>query len=157
MANYYGMTRSNYFRVTDPERLKKIIAATCMDEDSLELWSCESENGPLYAFGGYGSICGLMPSFDHKAEDGPDNEKSGPEDDENEPDFDAFEEELRKIVAPDDAIIITEIGYEKLRYLTAYSIVITAKHSECVDLRESCIDTAQRLLGNPNWDTRMEY
>lgn len=155
MANYYGMTRSNYFRVTDPDRLRKIIAATSTDEDSLELWTREDENGPQYAFGCYSSIIGLRASFDQDENDRSENDDDDPYYDD--PDFDAFAEELRKIVAPDDAIIITEIGYEKLRYLNAYSVVITAKSTECVELRESCIDTAQRLLGNPNWDTRMEY
>lgn len=150
MANYYGMTRSNYFRVTDPERLEKIIAATCMDEDSLELWTRESENGPLYAFGGYGSIYGLKPSFNHETDD-------GSEDDNNDPDFDIFEAELQRIVAPNDAIIITEIGYEKLRYLTAYSIIITAKDSDCAELRDDSIRIAQKLLGNRDWITQMEY
>lgn len=39
MANYIGFTRSNYFRVTDPDTLKKIIKAIMVDR---EKWNGES-------------------------------------------------------------------------------------------------------------------
>ena len=144
MANYISFTRSNYFRVTDPEAFKKIINRVITDEDSLELWE-RTENGmTYYAFGAYSSICGLR----HEAEDA---------DNDGEFEVEAVYEALSKIVAPDDAIIITEIGYEKLRYLTAYAVVITREKTELVELRETSIDVACSLLGNPNFDTRMEY
>ena len=114
------------------------------DEDSLELWE-RTENGmTYYAFGAYSSICGLR----HEAEDA---------DNDGEFEVEAVYEALSKVVAPDDAIIITEIGYEKLRYLTAYVVVITREKTELVELREASIDVACILLGNPNFDTRMEY
>ena len=144
MANYISFTRSNYFRVTDPEAFKKIINRVITDEDSLELWE-RTENGTTYyGFGAYSSICGLQ----HEAED---------VDNDGEFEVEAVYEALSKIVAPDDAIIITEIGYEKLRYLTAYAVVITREKTELVELRETSIDVACSLLGNPNFDTRMEY
>ena len=144
MANYISFTRSNYFRVTDPEAFKKIINRVITDEDSLELWE-RTENGmTYYAFGAYSSICGLR----HEAEDA---------DNDGEFEVEAVYEALSKVVAPDDAIIITEIGYEKLRYLTAYAVVITREKTELVELREASIDVACSLLGNPNFDTRMEY
>ena len=144
MANYISFTRSNYFRVTDPEAFKKIINRVITDEDSLELWE-RTENGTTYyGFGAYSSICGLQ----HEAED---------VDNDGEFEVEAVYEALSKIVAPDDAIIITEIGYEKLRYLTAYAVVITREKTELVELREVSIDVACSLLGNPNFDTRMEY
>lgn len=144
MANYISFTRSNYFRVTDPEAFKKIINCVITDEDSLELWE-RTENGmTYYAFGAYSSICGLR----HEAEDA---------DNDGEFEAEAVYEALSKVVAPDDAIIITEIGYEKLRYLTAYAVVITREKTKLVELRETSIDVACSLLGNPNFDTRMEY
>lgn len=144
MANYISFTRSNYFRVTDPEAFKKIINRVITDEDSLELWE-RTENGTTYyGFGAYSSICGLR----HEAED---------VDNDGEFEVEAVYEALSKVVAPDDAIIITEIGYEKLRYLTAYAMVITREKTELVELREASIDAACSLLGNPNFDTRMEY
>ena len=144
MANYISFTRSNYFRVTDPEAFKKIINRVITDEDSLELWE-RTENGTTYhAFGAYSSICGLR----HEAEDS---------DNDDEFEVVAVYDALAKVIAPDDAIIITEIGYEKLRYLTAYAVVITREKTELVELREISIDVACSLLGNPNFDTRMEY
>lgn len=144
MANYISFTRSNYFRVTDPEAFKKIINRVITDEDSLELWE-RTENGTTYyGFGAYSSICGLR----HEAEDVDNDGKF---------EVEAVYEALSKVVAPDDAIIITEIGYEKLRYLTAYAMVITREKTELVELREASIDAACSLLGNPNFDTRMEY
>ena len=144
MANYISFTRSNYFRVTDPEAFKKIINRVITDEDSLELWE-RTENGmTYYAFGAYSSICGLR----HEAEDA---------DNDDEFEVEAVYDALAKVIAPDDAIIITEIGYEKLRYLTAYAVVITREKTELVELRETSIDVACSLLGNPNFDTRMEY
>ena len=144
MANYISFTRSNYFRVTDPEAFKKIISCIITDEDSLELWE-RTENGTTYyGFGAYSSICGLR----HEA---------GDIDNDDEFEIEAVYEALTKVVAPDDAIIITEIGYEKLRYLVAYAVVITREKTELVELREASIDAACSLLGNPNFDTRMEY
>ena len=61
---------------------------------------------PYYGFGAYSSICGLR----HEAEDA---------DNGDEFEVEAVYEALSKVVAPDDAIIITEIGYEKLRYIVA--------------------------------------
>ena len=140
MANYVGFTRSNYFRVTDPEAFKKIMDAVITDEDGLELWE-RTENGIIcYGFGAYSAICGL---------------RSEDEDDEFE--AEAVYEALSEVVAPDDAIIITEIGYEKLRYLTAYAVIITRTAVEWVDLRSNALERARRLLGNPEFNPCMEY
>ena len=139
MANYIGFTRSNYFRVTDPEAFKKIINCVITDEDSLDLWE-RTENGMTY----YGSICGLR----HEAED---------VDDDDEFEADAVYEALSEVVAPDDAILITEIGYEKLRYLTAYAVVITRTEVEFVELRSAALETAQRMLRNPEYNPCMDY
>jgi len=143
MANYAGFTRSNYFRVTDPEAFKKVMDAVLTDEDSLELWE-RTENGmTYYAFGAYSSICGL------RSED--------EDDDGDEFEAEAVYEALTEVVAPDDAIIITEIGYEKLRYLTAYAVVVTRTEVEWVDLRSNALETARRLLRNPEFNPCMEY
>lgn len=144
MANYISFTRSNYFRVTDPEVFKKIINRVITDEDSLELWE-RTENGTTYyGFGAYSSICGLR----HEAED---------TDNDDEFEVEAVYDALAKVIAPDDAIIITEIGYEKLRYLTAYAVVITRTEVEFVELRSAALETAQRMLRDPEYDPCMDY
>ena len=144
MANYISFTRSNYFRVTDPEAFKKIINCVITDEDGLELWE-RTENGTTYyGFGAYSSICGLR----HEAEDADNNDEF---------EVEAVYEALSEVVASDDAIIITEIGYEKLRYLTAYAAIITRTEVEFVELRSDALDTAQRMLRNPEYNPRMDY
>lgn len=127
MANYMGFTRTNCFRVTDAERLKEIVDKIIWDEDGLGFFN--EENGE-FSFGAYGSICGLST----------DNED------------DAFESDvvyhaLQDIVASDSAIIITEIGYEKLRYLVGYAIVITKNGIEHVDIWDEADVKARDLLG----------
>lgn len=147
MANYYGKTRSNYFRVTDPERLSAIIGDTKTGEDDLELWNEELNNETWYAFGGYSTIIGLKPPCD----DGDDDEYD------DEPDFASFERALQEILHPEDAIIITEIGNEKLRYLTAYSIIITKDEIASVGLAEHAVQKAVDMLNNPEYRARMDY
>lgn len=147
MANYCGFTRTNYFRVTDAARLKAIVDHAVLSEDRLDLFTRQAGNETYYGFGCYDSISGLCPNWDSSEEPSDDEDAS----------FELFEAELQKIIAPGDAIIITEVGYEKLRYLVAYSCVITRDTVDCVDLRELSIDKAQELLRNPDWDTVSEY
>ena len=98
----------------------------------------------LNGFGAYSSICGLR----HEAEDS---------DNDDEFEVEAVYDALAKVIAPDDAIIITEIGYEKLRYLTAYAVVITRTEVEFVELRSAALETAQRMLRSPEYDPCMDY
>lgn len=149
MANYCGFTRTNYFRVTDAERLKKIIGSARLGEDTLELFERKTDDEVYYGFGCYDSIEGLCPNWERA------DEYDEPEDDE--PSFELFEAELRKILHPSDAIVITEVGYEKLRYLTAYSCIITVNGFATVSLKDASIQKTQELLCNPRWDTVMEY
>lgn len=144
MANYIGLTRSNYFRVTDSEALKRIIRSTVTDGDGLALWERTENGATCYGFGAYGSICGLRHAEEGDDEDG-------------ELDADTVYAALAGVVAPDDAIIITDIGCEKLRYLTACAVVVTRKGIYCVDLRSDALEAARRLLENPEYSTRMEY
>lgn len=64
---------------------------------------------------------------------------------------------LQEIVAPGDAIIITEVGYEKLRYLVGDAVVITRDAIEYINLRSAAMEAACTLLNNPQFDTQMEY
>lgn len=139
MANYEATTRTNYFRVTDSSRLEAILNNTASEAGAPELWTMEKDGETLYAFGVYALIDGLLC--------------------ENEDDcsYDLFIDELQKIVAPGDAIIITEIGHEKLRYISADAIIITADKVACVDLIETAFDEALKALGNPDYSTRMDY
>lgn len=64
MANYYCCTRTNYFSVTDPEKLKEIAGRILWDEGELSF--LEEEDG-RWSFGAYGSICGMRPQAARRA------------------------------------------------------------------------------------------
>ena len=144
MANYYGFTRTNHFSVTDPEKLTQIVNRIRWDEG--ELIFLAEEDG-RFCFGAYSAICGLVKPAEEA--------DSGCDDDEYEPE--SVYAALQEIVAPDDAIIITEVGFEKLRYLTAYAMVITRDGANCVELRGEALNKAQAMLHNPQYATKMEY
>lgn len=147
MANYYCCTRTNYFGVTDPEKLKEIVGRILWDEGNL---SFLAEADGRWGFGAYGSICGLRP-----AEPAPSN--GDDEEEDSEWDADAVYVALQEIVAPGDAVIITEVGYEKLRYLVGSAIIVTRDSIETVNLQLASLDAARKLLHNPAFNTRMEY
>lgn len=146
MATYNGFTRTNYFSVTDEDMLRDIVDRIVWDNDD----GFFEDRGGKFAFGSYGSICGLR-----KAES--ENDSDSDEDYDDEFEADAVYEALQSIMAPDDAIIITEIGYEKLRYLVGYAVVITSKAIETVELRTDAVNTARKLLNNPTFNPAMEY
>jgi hypothetical protein len=144
MANYNAFIRTNYFAVTDETEFRKIIASV-IAEDEVSVFEQPQPDGIMkFGFGLYGSIYGL-PTNDN------------PDDEDKDPEMDAFESALQNVLAPGDAILMTEIGYEKLRYLTAVCGVITKDAIQYVDLRDSALNLAKELLGDPNFQTQTEY
>lgn len=140
MANYYGTTRTNYFAVTDPDRFKEIMGNVVGAEDNVEVFEREIGGVLKYGFGCYTTICG------YEAED------------EDEPyDYDAFVEDLQEVLAPGDAIVITEIGSEKLRYLYAASQIITKDAIEAVDHYAAVGEKLCELMGDDGFCTTFDY
>lgn len=78
-------------------------------------------------------------------------------DEDEEPDYDAFINGLKEHVVDGDAIILMEVGNEKLRYVTGYATIITSKNVSFVDLTQLALETAREELGIQKWQTRMEY
>lgn len=157
MANYESCTRTNYFAVTDEEKLKNIVAHIKWGGGELDF--LDKENGK-WGFGGYGSISGLYFNDvkfndDDDCDDGYEEEDEWEEYDEWAPD--AVYKALQEVVSPDDAIIITEIGYENLRCLNAHSIIITRDSIDIIELRTSALSKACEMLNNPEYDTQMDY
>lgn len=147
MANYCAFSRTNYFRVTDEEKYKELFAGLTDDSgDGVEDFTKVDKNGvTLHGFGTYGSIEWHDPA-------------KSDEDDDYEDEFDTFLDRLKEILPDDDAMIMTEVGYEKLRYLTAYSIVVTKNNpTQSFDLGNIAVSRAKDLLGNREWHTEMEY
>lgn len=140
MANYCGVTRTNYFRVKDEEKYKELFSHLRGDEDDVQDFTeTDEENVVWHGFGTYGCL------------------EYVPDEDEEPADFDDFLKELQKVVAEDDAVIIMEAGHEKMRYVCGIGHVVTSKGIEYVSLKWDCIDKACEMLGNPNFMTQCEY
>lgn len=140
MANYYGTTRTNYFAVTDPERFKEIIGKVVGAEDNVKVFEREINGVQKYGFGCYTTINGYET------------------DDEDSPyDYDAFINDLQDVLAPGDAIVITEIGNEKLRYLHAASQFITKEAIAGIDHYAAVCEKLCGLMGDDGFCTTFDY
>lgn len=139
MANYYCTIRTNYFKVKDEQMFLDYMSEVCAD-DEIHLFEKEGKDGATYhGFGCYGYIYGCCKY------------------DDDDPDYDLFIDGLRCHVADDDAIIIFEAGYEKLRYVTGCATVITSKGVEFIDIEEVATKKAAELLGYKNYSTLCYY
>ena len=153
MADYYGKTRTNYFSVTDAEKFKEIMAS-CRATNEIEIFDEKQNDGSInYMFCSEGIIQGLA--------DGENNGDTDNEDDYDDEDmdynYDAFCESLQKILPDNDAIIITEVGSERKRYLIGSSTVITSKDFKCIDINREAVKLAAAMLNNPEYATKNYY
>ena len=139
MANYISAYRTNYFRVTDEDKYNELIKK--LSGEDFELFDKTAEDGTVYhGFGGYGGI-----AYD----------ANGTEDfDEY---IDDFLEDLRPIIPKDESVIFTEVGHEKLRYVTGYSTIVTHDGIECINLTDAAKDKAKEMLKKDDYTTTMEY
>lgn len=77
--------------------------------------------------------------------------------DEDDPDFTEFLYGIQKLLPDGEAMILMESGEEKLRYVTGYATVVTNKGIEYLNLTDLALKTAREMLGDPDFDTRLEY
>ena len=132
--------RTNYFRVTDIEKLKEFVAkAQGRDGEKVELFDETIDGETLY---GFGCMAPLQGYYDEEAE---------------EYSYDAFLDDLQTVVAPGDAVIIMEAGYEKLCYVYGSAIIVTSEKTESMDFTQLVLQKAAELLGDPDYHTKMEY
>ena len=71
--------------------------------------------------------------------------------------FDTFCEALQAILPDNDAAIITEVGSEKMRYLTAYSIIITRDDIKSININSEAVKLAANMLKNSEFTAQMDY
>ena len=72
--------------------------------------------------------------------------------------WDEMVENLRTVLPNDEAIILTVVGVSgDMQYVTAYSRIITTKTTAWVNLIECALVTTKELLGNPDYDTQIDY
>ena len=178
---HYGKTRTNYFSVTDENKFKEIIGM-CRGDGEVEIIS--NDKGK-FGFMCEGSILGFPEDIEENKDNfgchncghtwyaAQDSESDAtdfcPEcnsanveeieyyNDDVDYSYDKFCEALQTVLPDNEAIIITEIGSEKMRYLSGHSMVITNKQTKFVDLRAESLNAARVLLGLSNYNTPMEY
>lgn len=146
MANYYGITRTNYFSVKDPEEFEKLTAKIVDDEgEHAHMITKHCDGVEKYGFYTNGAMLGIEP-------EGID------EDDENYG-FDQYDVAMaiQKMLPKNDACIITEVGHEKARYLIGYAYVVTADDIKFISLENTAIQTACEMLCDDSWTTCNEY
>ena len=146
MANYCCAYRTNYFKVKDNEKFKEFM--THVYAEDLEVFHKKDENGnELYGFGGYGGISGYFNN-ENEYEDSDEAWDNA---------YDNLIDGLAKQVAENDAILLFEVGNEKLRYVVGSVAVITSKGYEYRDITNVGVEIAKQMLNNPNYDTRCAY
>ena len=159
MSMYQCATRTNYFQVNDEEKFRELMGHVVSAEDKVELFEKERDGVRYFAFGCYGSVEGVDEAeycraceFDY----GPDSDEFD-DDDYTENRDNVFITMLQKLVAENDAIIIIETGHEKLRYVTGIAEIITRGGYQYVDISNAAVEVAEKMLGNSEWSTKMEY
>lgn len=145
MANYYCAVRTNYFRVTDAEKFKKLMNDVIGYEDSVKVFEKEIDGQKHFGFGCYSSIGGIVKAADENEQDWP------------EPSYDDFVKMLQEVLHPDDAVIIFESGNEKLRYVVGNSHVITKNKCAYIDIMGISKAKARVLLKNPKYNPECCY
>lgn len=146
MANYCCAYRTNYFKVKDNEKFKEFM--THVYAEDLEIFHKKDENGnELYGFGGYGGISGYFNN-ENEYEDSDEAWDNA---------YDNLIDGLAKQVAENDAILLFEVGNEKLRYVVGSVAVITSKGYEYRDITNVGVEIARQMLNNSNYDTRCAY
>ena len=148
MSTYYGNTRTNYIHVKDEAAFREFMGKVKGDDEGIEIWTDHDKQGnPLFCFGLYGSIAGIpVPVLDEDGEDYGVTEN----------DYDAFIKGLQQHIADDDAVIIFEVGHQKLAYVGGDAQIITSKETQSIDLLTSACKAAAELLHNDQWTTKCE-
>lgn len=149
MANYNGVSRTNYFQVTDEERYAHLFKGITGSEDEVLSFDKETPDGTvLHGFGAYGGLL-WSPAKADGEEDWEDYDDTDS--------FDTFLTELQKILPDGEAFVLMETGHEKLRYLTGYFTVATNKDVRYGDLTTLAREQARTMLNDKDWRLNIEY
>lgn len=136
MANYYTKCISNFFAVTDVKVFKKICDRILVEgyERCYDFYKDdETSNKVRLAFNGPFSYR-LNSNSDEFTEDS----------------YDAFKD-IQKLLEDGECIIFTEIGWEKLKCITAGSVIVTKDKIDYVNMDEISLTKAREMLNNPEY------
>lgn len=121
MANYYCYSRTNSFKVTDPDKFKEVVGHICC-EDNIKIWSGEDGR---FSLGAHDNITSYY--------------------DEDKEEYIEIFEDLQKILPDGEAAIFFEVGYEKLRYLVGQVVVITNKEIKYSNIEQDAKNILDEL------------
>ena len=136
MADYFSVTRTSRFRVTDEDKfrqlLKKLISWGPLGD---EVFVSETkEGGDTYFV--------LCTEGDFEYEVDPDNDDW---------DIEVFYKELQEIIHPDDVYIEWSQGNEKFRYFGASAVIITKDRIEYLNFSDTIGNAVRELTGNKDF------
>lgn len=142
MANYCATIRTNYFSIKNENAFRELMQSVSAEDEVHIFEQPQSDGSKKFGFGCYGNIYGIT---------------AGSDEDDSEDDMDCFLDALQNLVCEDDAIIMTEVGNEKLRYVIGCCTVITSKEIRGVNIPDKALHLAQESLGNKHYRTQMDY
>lgn len=144
MANYCGWTRTNYFKVKDEDAFEDFMSEVYDNEgQEVSVFTKLDANGETeYAFGCESSIEGIRVKNDEE---------------EPEYSYDKFIRGLQEHLADGHAVIITEVGHEKLCYLAADAVIVTKFNAKNIRLDDFALKTARKMLKNNNYNPNCSY
>ena len=156
MANSVYKTRTNYVRVTDENEFKRIIGlCNCTDSEPLTLITKDIDGETHFGFCVEGDINGyLIDENDNIVDPNSDDFDEEADYDTN---YDRFIDDIQSVIAPGDALIITTIGCENMRWLSSCVTVITCDARKTAFLSDVAYNAAQTMLGDNTWTTEMWY
>lgn len=137
MANYMAVTRTNYFRVTDEDRYKELFEMLISEDDIQDFTKRTEDEVILHGFGCYGDV----ECYDEEND---------------EYYFDEWLSKLQEIIPDDEAFILESSGYEKLRYVTGWVVVVTRKEIAIMSCDSWAKKKAKELLGE-DFETQTDY
>lgn len=154
MANAATKARTNYVEITDFYKFRDILSRCIVDDgETIHIMTHECDDGKTkYGFYCEANICGMRAPDEEcsvKSCETCDNYYEC----EVDCDYDAFLKELQQVIAPGDALIVTTLCYEKIKYLQSYAEIITAKSITYLTLSSLALAKAREELGNKNWIT----
>lgn len=137
MANYIAVGRSNYFKVTDENRWEELFENIKGNDGTWDYSRTTDDGTILHCFAVEGGLDYIEPgSYDSE--------------------LDYFIDELQKILPDNEAVIYTEAGHEKHRYVVGFSLVVTSKTIDWIQLPELALGVARNHLGK-EFNTKMDY
>lgn len=147
MADVITRVKSNYFRTTDPDRLRALLASVKTDGEPLAVVEKDGE----FMFYCQADIQGVLTrrakqnlEYDPDwADDNPDEAWT----------MDAFLAELRSLVAPGDACVVKSVGYEAMRALFADAYIVGNGTIGYENFDTVLRQKTRSLLADPKWET----